>query len=743
MVIDYSIKSTRYRIVNLQNRIVYNDTISTPQQAFTVTIGVIGNISEILQAGSTLEYTDEVYLDDLPCEADRESVIRKIIGAELFTSSYLKFNVNDVINNQSKKVYSGPLYRTYNGELDDAYEMYQKTLSSEITGFSLVNSNNVLTSEEFAAVMPSFNIQADKSDGCMVDFVEKVDEVIDELGIELSLNETLKKMRTVAYLYRQPEEIIATVTLGMTLDKEWFFCGEDFFPYESIKNAEYTTYMDNEVVSMSRKMDDGFRAIYDKKKFLDSNDWGDDYKQYMHDAFMALLVGSIKTSTIYDNPGLKYIVDHLLDSSKKLSESYEEMIMHARTSVFSKNVESVKNTMLMPNIFEQLIADEKIGYRGYVGDDDVHYFGKLKKEYKINYADLNTSDAYDSAYEIGHTVDTMMNVEAMETGANLYKEYGKFMFGVNIGAWTNIDSIGIDKRLNYVIDGTKYGFAVVMQKNGEDVFAIAYDYKTKELKINNISNLDIVSYPLLLASFDILLHDYYDTLEGYKRVGLGIYDYYSSTLPEGTMSKQFLLMNNDAKFYPDRIVLGVTVGAFDSQVRLSRGDSVQTEVVCYAGPNDPYKVSVGMDDNVLTISGDGIETIHYSMETLSNHPSERIVDNGVYIQMYRVDRLLPSKYTNSSLTRANVSVLGSSRESENGIEGEFRVVDFTELKEITLSENRKIYLALGGNGLIAWLKTQKYSTDPIELVSIDDIMSNKHSEMNIEFFGISTTIVFE
>jgi hypothetical protein len=741
MVIDYSISSSRYRILGIQNRVVYNDTISTPQQAFVVTVGVIGNINDIMQSGGTLDYADRVYLSDAPCNKDRESVIRKIVGAELFSSSYLSLSINDVINNPSKKVYSGPMYKTYDGEVDDAYGIYQTEQISRISGFSLVTSNNILSSIEFAEVMPLLNSQSDKSDECRTDFVEKVDEIIDELGIEVSLNEALEKMKVVAYLYRQPEEIVATVTLGMTLDREWFFCGEDFFPYDAIRNPEFTTYMDNEVVSISRDAAAGLRAIYDKKKFLDSNDWGEDYKQYLHDAFMALLVGSVKTSEVYSNPGLKYIVDHLLDSSIKLSESYDEMLMHARESVFSKRIDPIRNTMLMPDIFRQLLSDGKIGYQGYTGDDDTHYFGRLKQEYKLNYADLGTSDAYDSAYEIGHTVDAMMNIEAMEIGATLYNVYGKFMLGVNVGSWSPTDSLRIEKRLNYLINGERYGFAVIIQKNQEDVFAIAYDYKTKGLAINNIAGLEISSYPLLLASFDILLHDYYDTLEGYKRVGLGIYDYYESVLPEGTMSKQYLLINSTPADYTERNLHYVTIGVFDSQIRLSPDKPASSEIIGYYGQEEPYSAHVELSSGGLEISIDGSDTIRYSLSTLSNYPSDRIVHNGLYIQLYRTDKFLPMRYMEASLTRAIISFVGSERSSEDAIEGDLRLVDFGTSKEVPLGPDRSLFFALGGNGLFAWTETSGYSTEPVELVSIDDIMSTANSE--IEFSGVSLAIVFE
>ncbi len=746
MLIDFGTASTRYRILNLQNRIVYNDTISMPQQAFTVTIGLIGNINEVLQLSSHLEYVDRIPKTDLPCKTDREAIISKIIGSELFTSSYLKFNANDVINHPSKKLFQGPPYRTYNGELDDAYEMYQQALVSEISGFNLVNTNNILSSTEFASVMPALNMRPGMSNPCREDFVFSIEESIDEHGLEISLNQMLTKMKKVAYVYRQAEEIISTVVLGMTLDAEWYFCGEDFFPAEAINNAEFSTYVDNDVVTLSREMTDGFRPIYDKKLFLDSNDWGDDYKQYMHDAYMAFVVGSIKTSTVNDNPGMKYIADHLLDSQRKLSFSYDELFMQSRDIVFSKKVETVKNTMLMPNIFEQLIADEKTGFQGYVGDDNIHYFGKLRKEYAINYADLQVDDAYDSAYELGHDVDTMMNVSAMNTGATLYEEYGKLLFGVNTGKFATVDRLSISKTVNTIIEGEVYAFALGIVKNGVTEFVIAYDYKTKKLKIDNRGNLEIMSFPLLLASFDILLHDYYHSLEGYKRVALGVYDYYESSLASDVMSKQYLLMNNTLQEEEEFVLLSAVVGVFDAQVEIHRGDTdVKSEILGYNGNSEPYNVNVSLNDKFLTIDKDGSDTMKYSMQTLQNYPDSKIIADGSYIQLYRVKRFLPTKYMNSHLTRVTIQILSvnSSVSNMGAMEGDLKVIDFGEAREFVSPYGDKYIFALGGEGLSFWRKHKSYISAPEVVYDIDTVMDDIGIDEVFAVDGIIFQVTFE
>ncbi len=744
IVMDYTIASTRQRLLSLENRIVYNDTISTPMQSFSVTLGILGNINEVIMRGAHTEYVDSIVFDDLPCKEQRSSIVTKLLNSELMTSNYLRFNANEILNNPSKKVYSGPIYRTLNGEVDDAYDMYQKSVLSEIDGYNLVSASMTISSADFAAVMPMLNMREDEQNDCYEDFTYSVKENIQELGLEISLNEALINMQRAAYVYKQPQDIIATVTIGYTLDGEWYFCGEDFAPVSTVDNAEFTTYLDNEIVSLSRDMTDGYRGINDRQLTLDSNDWDEDYKQYLHDAFRAIVIGDISPTVALENPGLRYIVEHLVDQNNKVSYSYEEMFLHSRDAIYGNGMSGVKNTILMPNIFEQLIQDEKIGFIGYVGDDNIHYFGKRKKEYAINYSDLQIDDAYDSAYEIGHSVDLLMNTENIKLGATLFDSYGQMLFGVDLGEYNPVDKISVSKQTNIMLDGEYYAFCVTIERDNIGIFAIAYDYKTKNLKIVNYNSLKIVSYPLLLASFDILLHDYYHSIEGYKRVSLGIYDYYSSTLPEGTMSKQFLLMNNIAPEAPTNKLLSVVVDAFDASIVIDEGDTGLHSVNIGNLTDDRfYKMSAGSDGTTLHIDIDGSSPREYSMSTLREYPEDRISQDGCTLRLFRIPLYIPISHIGDSLTRVTVTIvfMGSEDESMKLMNGELVVVDFAERREMVDYYGNGYNFALGGDGLLFWKRTDDFYHSGEIIYGIEDIFSTPVTTVTVG--GIEMLLEFE
>jgi len=296
------------------------------------------------------------------------------------------------------------------------------------------------------------------------------------------------------------------------------------------------------------------------------------------------------------------------------------------------------------------------------------------------------------------------------------------------------------------MDGEVYAFAISIVKNGQVGFTAGYDYKTKKLKLHNPMNFTIVSYPLFLASFDILLHDYYKSLEGYKRVALGVYDYYESSLADGVMSKQYLLMNNTLQEETEYKMLSAIIGVFDAQVEINHGDTdTKTAILGYNGNGVPYNVEVSLDDDKLTVAKEGAEHMHYSMQTLQNFPESKIVADGSFIQMYRIKRFLPTKYVDKNLTRVTMKILSvnSTVSNMDTMEGDFKVIDFGEAREFVSPYGSKYVFALGGEGLVYWKKHENYTTAPEIVYDIDLVIADLGIDEALAIDGIIFQVTFE
>jgi len=740
--IDYT-KSSYAKILSMQKRIVYNDTISTPQQAFVVTIGIFGNIKRILEASRHIEYGDVIAEQELPCKSDRDEAVKRLLSVSNYDEYYVEFNANDVINSPTKPVYQGPLYRTYDGEVDDAYSLFISRLNREIDGFSMPVVDGVVSSRDIAEVMPSLNMRRERSSSCRDDFVLSVEEQIAELGLELSVEDALRKLRRVAYMYREPDEIVATVTIGVTLDGQWYFCGEDFWPAESIENKITTTFLDNDVIKVSEIERDGFGFIGDKKIFFDSNDWNDDYKQYMHDMYMAVVCGLLDSPRAYENPGMRYMSEHMFDRRRKLSLSYDEIFTSAKDVIFNPPIEPAKNTLMMPNVFSILLADDKIHMDSYVGDDNVHYVGKERILYVNNYSDFMDEDTYDSAYEVGHSVDVFMNYSMLKNVASLGSSYGKTIFGVNISDFGVVDDISVKKTENVVYGGINYGFELSIYKNNEKTFAILYDYKTKKMAINNIGGHKIVNYPLMLASFDIILHDYYRVLEGYKRVALGVYaPYHDDT--NGKISEQFLLTNRVYNPVSFSSVHAIYVSAYEGFKTFGLDDTFEDEVFTVFGADgEEAKVYVSFDgDSVKIVTPAGVEH-SVSITTLSNMPFDKITVADVTVGLYRTSNTLPARYEDRMLKMASIKVVGHESDATVFAElGDLKVVPFGHSKSFVANDGSKICFALGGEGLVYWKDFGVYTAGQEIALPIDDVVAAEN-ELQITIDGTIFAITFE
>ncbi len=741
---DYMLADGKVRILSISSVIAYNDIISTPSPALNVNFGFFADYDDVMIKNRHMEYKNTVYKSDMPCKEDKDTAISKILSTSVFQNDCVDFSINDVLKFPSKKIFSGSMYKTFNPEIDDAYAFYQKAAINEISGFSMATVPLSLTSVEIASVEPIVNIRSEDTE-CFDDFTYDQKEDIGALGMEVSMEDVLSKIKKSVHVFSPKRELVASFNLGLTYDKEWYYCGEDFFPAESIDNDIFTTYLDNEIVSMSRDTETSHRHIYDKKIFFDSMDYTDQYKEQLHDAFRALVVGDINLSTIHDNPGLAYIASHLIDRNSKSFCSFPEMIANAASVIFRNDKSSLNNMMMMPNLFQQMVTDKKSGYSSYVGEQDIHSFGKMREEYKSNYADLKLEDAYDSAYEIGHSVNLVFDKDMLHLAQELVSPHRKNLFGIEFHDFTTTDNIGIEKTTNYDIGGVIYSFAVLFTVKKEIALAIAYDYRTKELKIDNIKNLKIIDFPLLISSFDIFLHDFYKRIEGKKRISLGVYDFDSTSVEmEDELSKTYLLINSSAKTRkPSTRVFAVSVGSLEASIYVEYEKGIQESAMMNSQFENSIELSATLDNSGLQITK-GVQLIHIPLEKLELSPSQRLIESGVSIQIYRAQLFLPGRFFGEQLTEVRIEIVGvlsSSRSALNMI-GDLLYIPYGQTKKMSSDLGVDYNFALDGRGLQFWKSYPDYTTKIETAEDIDYIMASRETEKLYNINNLVCKIIF-
>lgn len=723
--LDYMTGNSNIKVVDIQKRFVYNDTISTPQMSMFIRFAVYGNMNEIMNNSQHLEYVDNV--KTVACKKDRDALIKKMIGTDLFMSDYMKVPINSVIDTPTKKVYSGPLYKTYDGEIDDAYEMYTESLKKELDGFYMIDSELTLSSSDIASIMPSMNVYAEFQDDCVDDFVYNPKEDIESFGLEYSVEEAIKKIKEVAYAYRVEDEPVSIISVGITTDNEWYFCGEDFFRAKDVENDISTTYIDGELKTIQRESESSIRPVYDKKIFFDDIDFDDSIYGELQDMFLYTVTGFGDRQDINDNPGMKYIAEHLFDSSEKYSFSYDEIIRFKKESLFSSSIKKPVNKILMPDIFSVLMeAEDK---KEYISDSNIHFVGKARRAYKIDYSSRN-NNSKELAYNVGHTITTMIDTDNIKRLSSMFAGSRKSFFGVSFKYEGVVDSVDVKQERQKLVKSEYYDFALsVKSRKTGNGFVMAYDYNTKQYIIDIQGDAYIENFSLLCAVFDIFMHDNYKTLNGFKRKTLGIYGVENSN----EISDIYLLSNSVKRFYKENNIYDIDVYIYDVHFELGEFNTiVEKEIQCC---ERTFGAVVEIINDTLKVRIDGSNEKEYSLSMISANPAEVIADGEIVIKTKKGKSFIPKMFSSDNIKRAIVTI-----DNEKKI-----FIPFGEYQKVSIYDDVEALFAITGDGLLSWKKYVFGNTTTEKLVDIKDCVDAKKTQrrINIVKYGKNITIEFE
>jgi len=633
-LVEYANKLTSKRVIAIERKVIYNDVISSPIDTFSVEIGMFGNIDRMLQKAKSVVYKDEINEEKLPCKKVAKDFLKRLLTVSYKDQGKIRFSANDILEHSSKKVCDVPVSQTGNKELDDAYSQFNSTINKSVSGFRMVNVSNYISSEDVATVEPLLTMREDESKECREDFVYKIEENLAELGLSYSVEHALAQLRKATHFFKRKEEVVATVSFGLSIDKKWYFCGEDFELAENVENPKVSTFAEGKIIEKAISKEPGKILLTENKKFLDSNDWGEHYKQELHDMYKALVTGTIEDSSSATHSGIRYFVEHTIDANKKLTLSYKDIKDNFAETMYLSEKNEIKTKILFPNIFDMMVKQGKIGDGSFIEETNMHTFGKLQKEYYQNYRDLQIKDAYDSAYEVGHSVYVRTNSNVLKQSVSLFATQGTELFGLEIK--TDMpEKISIHQRENVIANGEKFAYGLEILLNNERISLITYDYLSKKATIELSENVKIADYSFLLFSLDMLVNNYYDTLEGKERSSLGVYDFFNS---QGRFTKSYLFSSKENINSPSMVLKGVALTAFGVMRYLSKGE--QSSV------NDCEFKWIG---DTISVKYNGLTLISFKECQLLGKNKVAMIANGVRIEPLVSKLFLPVEFRERKL----------------------------------------------------------------------------------------------
>ena len=731
-VFDYSFDGTEQRIVQIAKQTVYNDVISQHQEALFIEVGNYAAYEDFINHNRKIVVEPQV----IKREEVKYGALPYLMDSYKFVQGVMLVSITDIADSPLRKTFSDYIFKSYDRELDNVIERYSKEQKRLVSNFKFLNFDIQVSTAELAQLSPDGDIWDVYNDSSN-DFVYHVKKHLADLGYEIALDEALKKLKRLAYVYTPEKDLISTTKIGITLDNKWYFNGTDFYKAEDIENPKITTYQDDVLKEYALQTQGNDRFIYSKKIFFGyANDLGQEI-EVAKQMLLALSTNKpIDPDILYQNPALYYMMSHTLDGSENIVPNYEDYTRYPAKFLFKPIVVDNKNKFLWPNVFN-------FAFSGSFTSGGI--FSKAKQE-EMKRTLLNTAtDVLDSVQKIKIKSSTycLIDYVNMKLFSSTYKASGYKILGIENFDYGPNDVIKFEYAFveDKIIDGYNYTSGMEFYMNNKTVFGMYYNYLTHQFTMVLSEKTVITDYSFLISLFDALLHYNIDTIEGFEFNSLGEYCI-KEELEDGTLKvfdevePKYLYTPQPNPLESDYELYGVCVNYLNKTWYLDRSmkQSIVEDVELGKIDGKPAKVNVMFtidEDNkkLLLSKQDGVVDIN--LLTLQNLPTKMISYGSFVVKPIKGKKFMPLEYNKFYL-----DMVGVRFDIEDHIE--IMVLEFGEFKSFKYN-NITYNITLNGDGLQVWKVTGNHVTELETIFSIKDILVDNLEQRELK--ELKTTIV--
>ena len=725
-VLDYSFEETEQKVLQISKQTVYNDVISQHQEALMLEVGTFAAYDDFIRHNRKIKIDAVVKEEEV-----KYAALPYLMDNYKFASGTFMIDINDIADSPLRKTFSDYIFKSYDRELDSVIERFTKEEKRLVSNFKFINYDLTVSTTELAQMAPNSEIwNVHKSDESN-DFTYKVKRHLADLGYEIALDEALKKLKRVAYIYTPEKDVINITKIGITLDNEWYFNGTDFYKAEEIENPKITTYVDEALKEYALDVDGDNRFIYSKKIFFGySNDLGQEID------VAKLMLQAIATNkpidpdVLYQNPAIFYMMQHTLDGSVNASPVYDDYTRYPAKFLFKPIITDNKNKFLWPNIFNY----------DFSGDfTSGGIFSKAKQEEMAKVLLNTATDVLESIQKIKiktSTYNLIDYVKLKEFTMN-YKASGYKILGIENFEYGFNDVVKFEYAYveDKIINGFAYTSGMEYYINDKTIFGLYYNYITKKLHMYTDEYTVITDYSFILSLFDILLHYNIDLIEGYDFYALGEYRIMmeqddGSLKQTDIVEPKYLYTPISNPIESDYDLYGVVVNYMDRTWYLEKDNVISERVDLGKAGNNSVGINIGVkiENDKIIMSKNG-NSISLDLISLQNMPTEMISYNSFVLKSIRGKKFIPLH-----MNKYFLSMLAIRIDIEDHIET--LVFDFGEKNSFEYN-NKKYNLVLNGDGLQVWSTIGNHVTDVETILSLEDILvsnidSTNYKEMTVK-----------
>ena len=719
---DYSFRETETFITELSYTLAFNNTTSEYVPSLLVKTSTIADYNDFESQNTKVKIDKKIY----DARKLKFAALPYLMKSDLFMNDVLMIDLNEISDMDSRPAYGHYIFKSFVKELDDVIEEFMKKRKQAVSNFKFMDFPLEVSSTEISEVSPKSNIwRKDSNTKETNDFVYNVKQHLSDLGYEIALEEALKKLKRSVYVFTPVKNVIATNIFGVSLDKEWYFVGSNWYKKEEIENPKITTFI-NDKIKEYKVAVDKYRFMYVKKIFFGYDNDTNEMISYAKAFAECIGMGKpIPSDLLIQNAAIAYIMEHAIDNERSYPE-FREVVTYPAEFLNKYKSKKLKNKYVFPNIFRQSYNEKYLpGLYSSARSSELH-----------KYIKNNALDVLDSVekIEISTSEFLLFDHNALKGLIPLFEGKGYQILGIEDKKYAANAVVDFEFKVakDIYIDGYGFDFGIEIYIEGERRFGMYYNMTTKKTLLFTAEEVYVIDYAFVVSLFDSCLLYNIDEINGYKFKELGVfqpnkdivdnkYIYLPLTNP---VESNYNLYGISINYLNHTFFLNFTDKTSETFLYdLVKGVITKNTAKNQAKSNNSGIISVSAfidkKKKALVISKQG-NSISVPLVSLRNLPTKTILYNTFSIKPYRLTKFLPGIYSDKYLTEVQVKV-------EYNDKVEYTVLKFGEPNWVDM-KGKKVMLSLDGNGISYSINVGEHLSDLIQVYSLEEIFNKNLPE---------------
>ena len=734
-VFDYSFKEADTFITEIAYKNAFNNTTSQFMPSLIIKTATIADYGDF-EAQNT-----KIKIEEVSYTSGKLAALPYLMKTDLFRDDVLMVDLNEISEMDTRPPYGHYIFKTFVKELDDVVEEFMKKRKQAVANFKFIDIPLEVSSKDIAEFSPTSDVWRYRASSKeQNNFVYKIKQHLSDLGYQIALEEALKKLKKVAYVFAPVKNIIATNVFGVTLDKEWYFIGSNWYRAEEVENPKITTYINDKIKEYDVEVGK-YRYMYVKKTFFGYDN--DTNEMISYAKAFAECIGMnkpIPSDLLIQNPALAYIMEHTIDNDRSYPV-FNEVVTYP-TEFVNKYIEKdLKNKYTFPNLFRQ--SYNQPFHPGLYSSARASELSRVVENDAIDV--LNSVEKI----EVDTSAFLLFDHNALKAMTPMFTGVGYQILGIEDDKYGNNAVVKFVFKIvkNVVMNGYGYDLGIEIIINGERRYGMYYNLTTKKTGIFLAKEVKITDYSFMISLFDSILLYNVNEINGYKFKELGEFVLEDETGAE--IDSKYIYLPIEHPVESNYNLVGVSVNYINTTIFLDTINNT-SETVKYNLGKDmnkktliPVSAKINKEADTITLKKAGAKSIDVDLISLRNLPTKTIAYNGFVIKPYRLSKTLPAIYADRYLTSLSAKItIGNETRYVVVKYGEPLWVDFKMIKQIynpktkALVEeevvSKRVVVGLDDRGFVYAVNVHNHMSDFTTVYSLEEIFNNDFKEKDLE-----------